>query len=884
MTRQIWSRVAEELDSLLEMAPGERRARLETLAGENPELVRLLCGALAADEARIPLLDEALSLDLPEPEDLPEPAAPGIAAGERIGPWKLLRQLGHGGMGQVWLAERDDGQYQLQVAIKLIDGVLDSDMLRDQLRRERQILADLDHPHIARLVDGGIRDSGTPWYAMEYVEGEPLNEFCRDDGAALDRRLRLLATVARAVHHAHTRLVVHRDLKPNNILVDADGVPRLLDFGIAKLLAAGGDAPAGAVTLLGASTPQYAAPEQLEGRPVGTAADIYALGVIAWELIAGAPPAHAEREVDGSSRGPLPSRALGGRKARAAVRGDIDAIVSQALAPDPAARYASAEALADDIERYLSGQPVLARGAGAGYRAAKFARRHWLGVGLGSAAVAALCVALAVSIVHMRRAEQALERASAVQEFLLGVFEAAQPAPGDSGIMTQRELAERATRQLDQVLALQPETRIDVLIAVGRVFRKLGFPARSQTLLANALEALDASGASGDDPRRVEALYELGRADYFADEFDAAVEHLSHADRLAVRIGAPAARRAAILFELGSSYSALQQIDTALATLDEAGRVARDAPDAAELMPLIRLLTALTFRRAGQLDAAMDAGREAVESSRRHLGDDHVRTAGALSTVGAIFRRAGRLEVAESMLREALEIERLAYGQPQPATVNNLASILRDRGRMDESGRLFRQALELAGARHGPESASTASYRRNLALQQELAGELEQAATNLRHAYSRYAEQYGIDTLYNLNMRSQLAWVLARAGQHAGAGALLPGIFDNARPHDAAVVVRAHMVAAMLALERGEPETARGHIEEAESRRGPSDLETADYVRLQLLAGDVACAMGNGADARERWQRAGGTARERLGPPHPLAAAAAQRTADCPRR
>ncbi|MFW5926976.1 MAG: protein kinase domain-containing protein, partial [Wenzhouxiangella sp.] len=709
------SRLADELDRLLELSPDERRERLEALAGKDPELADAAARALAIDEDGLPLLDGALSLDLPAEPPAPEPSASEVRSGQHIGPWRLVRELGRGGMGRVWLAVRDDGQYRFEVAIKLLEGVPDSELLREQFRRERQILADLDHPHIARLVDGGVRDNGTPWYAMEYIRGRPLDRYCREQRLGLAERLRLLVVVIRAVHHAHARLVVHRDLKPTNILVDDDGVAHLLDFGIAKMLESD-DGRAGPMTLMAASTPEYAAPEQLRGKPAGTATDIHALGLIAYELITGRRPTRDDPAID-SDRGPLPSASLDG-SARRRVRGDIDAIVSQALAPEPAERYASAEAMADDIERHLAGQPVLARHAGAGYRAGKFIRRHWLGVGMSSAAVVALCVALGISIVQTERARSALARASAVQEFLLGVFDAVEPAPGDAGVITQRTVADRAAQRLEDSLVGQPEARIELMIAVGRVYRKLGFSRRSEALLQGALDALEVIGAPRRDARRIEALLALGRANYQHSDFEDAVDQLARAEGLARQAGTPPGRHAMILFELGAGYSRLRRIEEALAALEEAERRARESSEARDVIPRARLLSAITLRRAGRLEAAMESGREAIALAREVLGDDHVRTAGALSSVGAMHRRAGRLDKAEIMLREAMQIELEAYGQPQSATVNNLASVLRDQGRLEESGRLFEQALERAAARYGPDTANTASYRRNLAVQQ----------------------------------------------------------------------------------------------------------------------------------------------------------------------
>ncbi|MEX2500247.1 MAG: serine/threonine-protein kinase [Wenzhouxiangellaceae bacterium] len=879
MDIRLWSRVARELDALLDMDPAQRLLRLEALAADDQELVQVLRQALAADEAAIPILDEPFTLGLQEPESADQPDHPDLERGTRIGAWRLLRRLGRGGMGDVWLAERDDGQYQLQVAVKLIDSVLDSELLRDQLRRERQILADLDHPHIARLVDGGIRENGTPWYAMEWVRGQPLDVYCSQNALPVDARMRLVATVARAVHHAHARLIVHRDLKPYNILVDDCGEPHLLDFGIAKLLEAGVGAGAGAVTLLGASTPDYAAPEQLDGRNVGTAADIYALGVIAWELLTGAPPARAGRPDDEQERGPRPSGVLhADRKTRAEVRGDIDAIVSQALSPAPAARYASAEALADDIDRYLDDMPVQARRAGNAYRTRKFVRRHWLGVGLGSAAMLALCLALGYSLLQTQRAERALARAGAVQEFLISVFEAARPGNYESGLVVpRRDLAARAAERLNVVLEHQPEARIDLLIAIGRVLRQLGFADRARPLLEQAVDELAASPDSGRDPRRVAALFELGQVESLDERMQAAVAAFEQADAFARSVRESPVARTAILFQLGLALSDLHLFERALAALDRAAALANKADGSEELLPRIRLLTALTLNRAGQIDSSLAVGEQAVSDARRILGPMHERTASAMSTVGGMLRRAGRLEQAESLLRAAVRIGRDGYGHADSAALNNLATLIADLGRHDEAEPLFAQALELAISRYGSEAAATARYRRNLGLCQAGAGRRDQAAENLELAWRTHVEATSRSHAYSLFIRAQLAWVLLDAGRGAQVEAMLPELraaqpmLRGDYPRGA---IRIDMIAARLALEAGQGQAALDDLAAAEktlrSRDRRMPLDNHEQVELAVLAGDVRAAAGQADAARERWRSAEALSARLLGAEHPL--------------
>lgn len=889
MEDRFWLHLANELERLLPLDADNRRLQLAELQRDDPELARHLEEALAADLASIPLLDQPLRFDFRD-HALEHDESDELQPGTMVGPWKLVRELGKGGMGRVWLASRDDDHYRVDVALKLIDFARRGDLVSAQIRLERQILADLDHPQIARLVDGGMRENGTPWYAMEYVRGLPLDQYCSHNDLSLAECLRLIARTARVVHHAHTHLVVHRDLKPSNILVDDDGNPHLLDFGIAKLLDKSHERRPGTMTLLAASTPAYAAPEQLRGESVGTRADIYSLGVIAYEILCGKRPPRADSEAmaTDSHCARLPSEAISGnRRLRARMRGDVDSIISQAMAPDVGSRYVSAATLAEDIDRHLNGMPVTARRAGTMYRARKFLDRHWLGTGFTAALVAVLSVALVVSTVQMRRAEEALARATAVQDFLLEVFDASRPGPADIGIVLQRDLVERAAQRLDQLVELTPRDRLDLTISLARVFRKLGLAPRAEELLHQAVDSFDLSAARRLDSRFVEALYELGRANYYTGELASGIRNFTRANQLAIGIGPgyDGPHRAAVLFELGATQSAARQPALAMKTLSDAEYLAENDPLTQELLPRINVLQAITLGRDNQLDRAIVVGEKAVETARRILGPQHQRTASALSTVGALHRRAGMLEAAEQMLREAHRIELDAYGQAQSATVNNLANILLDQGRLDEAGRLYRRGLELAEARTGAGSAAAASYRRNLAVYQATVGDAEDAAENLRRAYEAYGTVYSIHSGSNLNMRSQLSWALLLAGESDQAHELLSEIFARAESMTGiarAALCRAHMIAAHTTFRAGRFEDARRHIEAALDEVDSYPIESADQVRLYLLAGDIYAAVEDFHLAQVNWERARDMASSRLGRRHPLDEAVAMRPAFTP--
>ena len=384
-------------DEALDQSSLHRDAWLDEACGDDAALKEELA-ALLASAAREGILDR--------PVERPETPV--------VGPWHLDSRIGHGGMGEVWLADRGDGQYRQRAAIKVIRSGLDVIEVRRRFLMERQILAGLDHPNIAHLLDGGVTGDGRPYIAMEFVDGTRIDRWCDTRQYGVAERIRLLIPVARAVHYAHRNLVVHRDLKPSNILVTGDGVPKLLDFGIAKLLGGSGDTTGVTETGLHPMTPEYASPEQLRGQPLTTASDVYSLGVVLHELLTGRVPfaregrAFGEWERDVLEREPDPpsgvsvpgaaeARGTTPERLRAALSGDLDRILLMCLRKEPDRRYASAEQLAADLERFLADEPVLAHGADPAYRLRKFVSRHRTAVAVIALAAAAVLGSAATS-------------------------------------------------------------------------------------------------------------------------------------------------------------------------------------------------------------------------------------------------------------------------------------------------------------------------------------------------------------------------------------------------------------------------------------------------------------------------------------------------------
>jgi serine/threonine-protein kinase len=515
-----WQRLMPLLDEALDLPPEARRA---FVARTDPALRDDLAALLAADEEADDFLNDA-AVDWASTliEEIERATAePTLEAGTLVGSYRVVRTLGQGGMGTVYLADRADGQFEQRVALKLIRPGMGRHEILRRFLQERQILARLQHPNIARLLDGGITDSGQPYFAMEYVDGLPITEYCDARRLGVDERLGLFRDVAGAVAYAHLNLVVHRDLKPSNILVTAEGVPKLLDFGIAKLLHETDSEDTLIETQAGlrVMTPEYAAPEQVRGDAVTTATDTYALGVALYELLTGHRPYYFERRspaeiervicerppsrpstvvtraeevqpLDGAPETLKPdeiaaARATLPRRLRRRLSGDLDTILLKALRKEPHRRYANAEALVEDLRRHRTGQPISARKDNVGYRVRAFVRRHRVGVMTTVAVACLLFVGLWASVLQMQAAEREAARTEAVKDFLIGLFE--EPAAEPAGrALSAPELLARGAERAD-AFADRPALQAELLTLLAALSAEQGRPQQATVLHERAL-------------------------------------------------------------------------------------------------------------------------------------------------------------------------------------------------------------------------------------------------------------------------------------------------------------------------------------------------------------------------------------------------------------
>jgi tetratricopeptide (TPR) repeat protein len=709
-------------------------------------------------------------------------------------------------MGEVYLAERADAEFEQQVAIKVVFGSGLARAVQSRLKIERQILAQLDHPNIAHLLDGGSLPDGTAYIVMEYVDGVPIDAFCESNRLDVAARLRLFQTVCSAVHYAHQNLVVHRDLKPSNILVTAAGVPKLLDFGIAKLL---DERQAGRHTLavthadVRIMTPDHASPEQVRGQAITTSSDVYVLGVLLYKLLAGASPfviptmrlSDIERAICEKDP-PLPSEAIGAddtaearsiadarnstpARLRRALRGDLDNMVFMAMRKEPERRYASAQQMASDIQRHLDGMPVLARRDTMSYRTTKFVRRHWLPVAAGASAVFMIVAFATTTYVQSlriaaerdrvaeqrERAEHERVRAEEVSKFLVDLFKLSDPEENRGNKVTARELLDTSAKRLRSELNDQPETKAALLATVGAVYDSLGQYQDALPILNESLQLQPRA----HDRSRVDTLLELGRARIGAGKLPEAEEPLQEALHIAQNnFGVSSWESGHALWELGmlrlqqgQNGEAKELFVRSLGVLQ-----ASDAPRADIAAVLDDLATVYT--REQQWALAKQTYERSLQINRSVLGDNHARVTMGLNNLAIVAQNMGDLAKAESLYREAIRRHEHTYGERHPETAavtGNLGLLLQREGRLAEAEPLLRSVLDAKLAVYGPDNYKVGYTRVSLAMLLHDQGNLAAAESEFRQALAIYDKTLPANHLYRASALMYLARLLVDSGK-----------------------------------------------------------------------------------------------------------------------
>jgi serine/threonine-protein kinase len=891
-----WARLKELFQAAVELPAAERAKAVAAARAEDPRLGAELEALLAHDpEPTVGLPRASLPHGAPEPPAIPD----------RIDRYRIVREIGHGGMGRVFLAERADGAFQQRLAIKLLHaGVWAGEDVRRRFLAERQILARLTHPAIARLIDGGTAATGEPYLAMEYVEGKPIDDYCRDARLDVDAMLRLVLRVCAAVESAHRSLVVHRDLKPSNILVTAAGEPKLLDFGIAKLLDPELEGEAGVHTRFGHAplTPRYAAPEQVRGEPVTVATDVYSLGVVIYELLTGESPyrltardplAYARAVVEQepappstvATRSGVP-RAGHGAAATAPrplghrLSADLDAIVLKALRKEPELRYGSVAELAADVERYLDGLPVEARRGSRLYRFGKLLRRRAVPLA-GAAAFVALIAGFAVDRqLQLRETAAERDRAQKVTAFLVDLFEQSDPSEARGNTVTVREALDRGAARIDRELAGQPATRATLLETVGRVYHNLGLYSKSAPLLERAA-ALRRQG--GDPGELATTLFYLARSRVVAGELAAAGKSYEEAVALARRAGdrhleGQALNELARLRLDEGTYEPAEKLFVASYDLQ------RKLPDAAPLdLADNRSALAITRQNRGDPTGARAVIAEA-DGWLRKAGNpdpDPIRTAMIEGELALAERGFG--EVAAGTARLDRAIARLRAVLPgdhgELANLYNTRAILRaDAGDLGGAVAGFEAAQQMWRRIAGDEHPRTALATANLGVMYLRRGDWWKAAELIGSSLATNRKVLPPDhpaTAIDLENLADAKLELGETGEAAKLLAESAGILSRAVKPPSPDLARLHGRQARHLERRGElaraEELARSSLAEYEKTVA---ADSPAIAASRVILGRVLLARGKTAEARTLLEQAVESRRRALGDGHYETAAA----------
>ncbi|MEZ5289733.1 MAG: serine/threonine-protein kinase [Vicinamibacterales bacterium] len=844
-----FERLKDELLRLGALEAPARQAALDRLAAEDPALAAELVSLLAHrdDSPRILQTGGGMAA-FRESTDGAGAAAPADGVLPTIGPYQAVDVLGEGGMGTVYRA-RQSAPIRRDVALKLIRKGLDTDRVVARFDAERQMLAVMDHPGIARVFDAGAAADGRPYFAMELVEGASITDVADRERLDIDGRLRLFLAVCRAVQHAHQKGIIHRDLKPSNILVpilDGHPTPKIIDFGIAKAMSMDGDRAGATMPGHLVGTPDYASPEQAGAvsAPVDTRTDVYALGLVLYELLSGARPFALTRSTPADALRTLatetpvaPSRratdaaTAGARQTtpeRLARRlaGDLDTIVLRALERAPADRYGSVEQLAADVERHLDGRPIEARPPSVVYRMGKFVRRHVVSVA--ATAVTVLLLVGLAGYASWQSARLARERdraqlqattAEAVSSYLVDLFRHADPDETRGTAVTARQLLDQGAASAADLKG-DPRVRARLMGTLGEVYQSLGLYEESRRLLLDAQRTFE--GLDAPDPVGLaQVLDTLGVVTHDTREFDASEQYLTRA--LALRREA-----------LGTGHE-----DTATTITN----------------------LAITLRNLGRRDEAEALYREALAINRRVLGNEHVEVAWSLFSLGWALHQQGRLDEAEPLYREAAGIQRRQLGPDHPdlaGTLNSYAGLAYQRGRFDEAARLWQEAFDIYEKVYGDQHAATGRAYNNLAMASMGLADYPRAEALYRKSVEINLAMTGPTHLRTATSMLNHGEALRRLGRLDEAEERLTTALANiekAEGADARPVGGALARLAQLRLDQGAPAAALALARRA-AALGQREAEAwpADAARMLEALANALVASGDDAGAVPVWR------------------------------
>jgi serine/threonine-protein kinase len=797
-----WEELDRLFDEALDRPPDERTAFVEEACADRPRLRKELTSLLAAEaEAEGFLEQEAVSFAAPayEPDEGESIADDPLAApAHRVGPYRLDEEIGRGGMSRVFRAVRTDGGFDQVVAIKLLRIGLDTEAARRRFRLEQQVLAKLQHPNVAALLDGGLTADDVPYLVMEYVDGRPITTYCDDRSLSLDARIELLREAGRALQHAHQNLVVHRDLKPSNVLVTEDGTVKLLDFGIAKLL----DETEVSITVpdtrtgVRPMTPAYAAPEQVAEASVSTATDVYQMGALAYEVLTGHRPyaASDRRAVEQAilkteprrpsavvcqpravpeedEERPATPEAIGAARATSPRRlchrleGDFDTILQTALRKEPDRRYASIEAFLGDLARYREGKPIEARAASPGYRARKFVQRYRWGVGIALAFVGVVLTFGLLLVQQRERARQEAQKAEIVSSYLVDLFGAGAPAPSRDTV-TARTLVRRGLQRVER-LRDRPVVQAEMLDALGQAARGIGAWERADSLLQRAL-TLRRRHLDPPHPDLVASLLHVADTEWSAARYWEA--RPLYEEALAMSRQLPSTQhRADILEGLAETMSKQGAPDSAEGLMRRAIDLRRRSATAGEPS---RVLDQMELARIVQEQGAHDEAEELYRAALRRMEAGSGYTAGerveAYNRFGDLLRRKGEHVAAATYYRRALSVADSTIGTDHPrarrARENRYASLLR-RGRYRQALSVARADLEVVQRHHAERHPSVPAAHQRIGHLLDNVGRSDDALPHLERAVELQRRIRGPDHIRTHDSRVRYALCLVEQGR-----------------------------------------------------------------------------------------------------------------------